>query len=345
MDLKEDAGPTLKDLADAAGLSVAAVSKVLNNREGVSALNRRRVMRLAEEMGYRGRGGRPQVRPPIDGVTIVTLDRYVTNNTFYSEIVAGVLEEARAAELPADIRIVASAAIAAGDVGQLWRERPKAAILVGLDRREIIDAVCAEEIPAVIVNGMDRTMRLSSVSPDNHFGGWAATRHLLDLGHRDIVHVTHTHRESIKRRLDGFRDALEEAGIAFRPDRHVLDLGDPNLISIEAESVVGRFLTARDPLPTAFFCVADIVALATIQALQAHGLAVPGDVSVIGFDDLAVAAHATPPLTTMRIDRAELGRVSVRLLMERAAGIKVSVKRIGLGVELVERQSTAVRAR
>ncbi|SHM74184.1 LacI family DNA-binding transcriptional regulator [Roseibium suaedae] len=335
MDHKQ--GPTLKDLAEASGLSIATVSKVLNNRDGASPANREKVLKLAADMGYQARGSKAAVP---ERLTLVMLDRFVTNNTFYNEIVDGVLAEAGNELIATDVRVLASATLCASDIEQLLAESPGPLVLIGIDRRDITEAVHRSATPAVIINGMDRDMNISSVSPDYHFGGWAATSALLDLGHRDIVHVTHPYRESIKRRLDGFRDALEEAGIAFDPDRHLLDLGDPNLVSIEARASIERFLDKRGSVPTAFFCVADIVALAAIQALKGRGLSVPEDVSVIGFDDLSIGAHSNPPLTTVRIDRQQLGRKAVRLLLERWSQADTSVERINMGVRLITRQSS-----
>ncbi len=338
MQIEDKLGPTLKDVADAAGVSVTAVSKVLNNRGGVSAASREKVLRIAEELGYRGRSGRPSAA--IDRLTVVTLDRYVTNNPFFNEIIEGALDAAGAEGIPTEVSVVTSASLADGSV-DLWRSPPGAAILVGLDRRDVIDRVCAAGVPAVIVNGMDRDMRISSVSPDYHFGGWAATRHLLDLGHRSIAHVTHPHRESLKRRFDGFRDALEEAGIGFDPAVHLLDVGHPDMISIDARPIIERFLAGPGRGVTALFCVADIVALGAVRAAESLGLDVPGDLSVVGFDDLAIGAHSTPPLTTVRIDRRDLARIAVQTLIERIAQGRSAVRRINVGVELVLRESTA----
>ncbi|MGA1834523.1 LacI family DNA-binding transcriptional regulator [Rhizobium wenxiniae] len=336
MDLKDDVGPTLKDIAEAAGISVTAVSKVLNNRGGVSVGNRERVLKIVEDLGYRGRGGKSSAP---DRVAIVMLDRYVTNNAFFSEIVDGVLEAAEMNGIVADVSVVTSERIAAGHDTKLWEGSPHGSILIGLDRKEAIDLVQRAGIPSVIVNGMDRSMRISSVSPDYHFGGWAATQRLLELGHRDIVHVTHPHRESIKRRLDGFRDALEEFGICFDPRNHVLDLGNADLISVNARAVIEQFLAERQTLPTALFCVADIVAIAAIQATRGLGYSVPDDISVIGFDDLSIGAHSSPPLDTVRIDRRQLGRIAVKTLVEKLSGGDLAVKRINVGVELVVRES------
>lgn len=330
---------TLKEVAEAAGVSVAAVSKILNNRDGVSAASRKRVLQAVERLGYQPRRSRAG-GASLTTVSLVTLGQYADNNAYYGEIIDAILEQLSQRGISVDVTIVPSSA--AGDIGKsgFWKELSSTAILVGIDRPEILESLREIGCTAVLVNGMDRSMRFSSVSPDYHFGGWAATRHLLDLGHRHIVHITHPYRESVVRRLDGFRDALENAGIDFSPKRHLLDLRSPNFFSIEARDVVDQFLAQTDQRPTAFFCVSDIVAIGAIQAIQAHGLSVPGDISVIGFDGLSVGGHSTPSLSTMRIDRRQLGETAVSLLEERTKTPSMPIKRIGLGVELIRRQST-----
>lgn len=332
--------PTLKDIARAAGLSVAAVSKVINNREGVSQASRERVTRIMIELGYRGRAGK-STPEPLTRARILTLGRYVTNDGFYGDVFAGIIEAGQAQGIAIDI-VIAGETEASSPVSNLSAESFETpALLVGIDSPALIERVVASGSPSVIVNGMDRSMRLPSVSADYHFGGWMATRHLLDLGHRNILHITHPYRETIRRRVDGFRNAIEEAGIHFEPDRHILDLGSPRLLSIEARGKVSEWLAAADRLPTAIVCVNDIVALAAMQEIQARGFTVPDDISVIGFDDLPAGAHASPPLTTMRVDRRELGRLGIRLLVAQAADDTRQIQRIVLAARLIDRQSTA----
>ena len=230
--------PTLKDIAAASGLSVPAVSKVLNDRKGVSAQSRARVLRVIEELGYRGRAGRAAPAGSSGAATLVTIDRYLTSNNFYGEIIRGILEGAAAAGLRIEIDIGSSAGAATAEASMFATKSPSAVVLVGIDSPDIIDRIAALNCPAVIVNGMDSGMRIPSVSPDFYFGGYAATRHLLDLGHRDIVHVTHPYRKSISLRLEGFRDALSDAGIAFDPVRHVFDLKDSLAISLDARPLI-----------------------------------------------------------------------------------------------------------
>ncbi|WP_439510856.1 LacI family DNA-binding transcriptional regulator [Marinimicrobium koreense] len=331
--------PTLRDLADEAGVSVAAVSKVLNNRKGVSMDTRERVLRIARELGYRGRGGR-LAEEKLTSAAIVTLDRYVTNDSFYGEIIQSIVREGETAGIDVSVSVTGSPEGAAHPDTLFPAGPPQAVFLVGIDEPAVVEAVHSLGRPTVIVNGMDRHMRMPSISPDYHLGGWRATRYLLELGHRRIVHVTHPYRESFRRRVDGFRNAIEEAGIVFDPAQHLLDLGSPEAISIRARDVVADYLSIVDECPTAFFCVNDIVALGTVQALQASGRVVPSDVSVMGFDGLSVGAHASPPLTSMQIDRQEVGRAAVRQMHDRVAFPDRPAQRVSIGVELLTRSST-----
>ncbi len=329
---------TLKDIAAEAGLSVAAVSKVLNNRGGVSQASRDRVLKIMEQIGYKGRGGRLNAEPSREA-TVLTLGRYAQNDGFYGEILSGIIEAGAREGIAIDVKVVSDSDCDLPPERLFPATRPKALLLLGIDGPALIDSISGLGIPAVLINGMDRTMRLSGIAPDYHFGGWMATRHLLDLGHREILHITHPYRESIRRRIDGFRNALEESGIDFDARRHILDLGTPTMLGIDAREMIGSYLSRTKQPPTALVCINDIVAIAAIQAVQAHGLSVPDDISVVGFDDLPVGAHSAPPLTTMRVDRRELGRIAVGLLQHE--GETLSAQRVALGTTLVRRGSTS----
>lgn len=332
--------PTLKDIAREAAVSVAAVSKVLNNRPGVGIEARERVLGTAQRLGYRGRGGKADAQDHgLTRAVAVTLDSYVVNDAFYGAILSGLVAAGPEAGIEITIAVLPEAS--PGALRALFPDGPpEALLLVGIDRPDLIDEVVGFRCPAVIVNGMDRTMRLSSVSPDYHFGAWLATRHLLELGHRDILHVTHPFRESIRRRMDGFRNALEESGIAFDANRHILDLGSTGAMTMAAGQQILDHIDARGSIPDALFCVSDIVALGAIQALKMRGLSVPSDVSVAGFDGLPVGAHATPTLTSMETDREDLARIAIQQLTERAEYPNRGITRVTVGVSLKLRQST-----
>jgi DNA-binding LacI/PurR family transcriptional regulator len=327
--------PTLKDIADRAEVSVGAVSKVLNNREGVGSATRDKVLRIAEELGYRGRSGRQHAR-----VFVLTLERYVVNDAFYGDVLNSIGTTGAACGMDVSVSVFRTIEEML-EPGKLPTGHP--ILLVGVDDPFLVDAVAASGVPAVIVNGMDPSMRLPSVAPDYLYGAAMGTRHLLELGHRDIVHVTHPWRESLRRRLAGFRAAFEAEGVAFDPARHILDLGSPANISLSARDVVEQWLAAGNPMPSAFFCVNDLVALGVMQAVQARGLSVPDDVSVIGFDGLSLGNLSAPPLTSVKSDRHALGRIGVDMLAALVADPTAPLQRISVGVELVVRRSTAPR--
>lgn len=342
--MNENTLTTLRDIAEAAGVSVASVSKVLNNRTGVSDESRQKVLALAEQLGYQGRMARAFHRAGIGTTVLIVPAEYYSGSQFYEDIIRGALDEAAASSLNLEVRLVESDA--RNDVKEiddvLQSGGHGAVVAIGLDDRQTIERIAESGLPAVLINGMDRTMRIDTVLPDNWAAGWLATRRLLEAGHREIMHVTLPFRLSMQRRLEGFRQALEEAGIPFDAERHILDLGKMDLPETQAQLAIrqahdsGRL---RDV--TAFFCSMDVVALGVMQGLQSKGFTVPDDFSIVGLDDVAVASRSRPPLTTMRIDRAELGRKGIQLLTNRIANPNDSVARINLGVKLVERATIA----
>lgn len=339
MTAMDNKSATLQDIAKAAGISVASVSKVLNNRPGVSTESRRRVLDIAEGLGYLGRAGKSN-RSSINQVTILTLSRYLSESQFYEDVFQGIVEAAQTQSLDISVRLVPSDGPEIEvDVADILHNHPPSSILLlGLDQPDILDQAAESGVPAIIVNGLDPMMRLSSISPDNRFAGWLATRHLLDAGHREIVYVTLPLRLSLRRRLDGFKDALEGAGIVFDPNRHVIDLGKEKIADFETRTAIDRaFESGRLDDTTAFFCSTDVIALGVLQSLEARGLSVPSDYSVIGFDDITIALHSRPPLTTMRIDRAGLGREGIAMLIDKILNPNTSTRRVATAVQFIER--------
>jgi DNA-binding LacI/PurR family transcriptional regulator len=331
---------TLADVASAAGVSIAAVSKALNEREGVSSVTRDHIVRIANGLGYRKRSARATEQMP-GRIRLITFDRFVSSDRFYDAIVRSITDEAAQAGLEIELQLLHNTdnAVAEG-IAELHRlQAPQALILIGVDMPELLDAVAQLGCPAVIVNGMDKQMRIASVSPDYHSGGWLATRHLIDAGHRDIVHVTHPHRISLQQRLAGFRDALEEAGIMFDATRHVIDIRSKQLLGTETRQVMESYLAGGKPACTAFFCASDMIALGVMQALTAAGYKVPQDFSIVGFDDLAVCTLSTPALTSLAVSRDQLGRIAIRMLLEQVGNPAQPVRRISTGVRLVGRDS------
>lgn len=339
---------TLRDIADAAGVSVAAASKVLNNRGGVSEENRQRVLAAADKLGYQGRSARAFQRAGVGSAAIVIPAAHYSDSLFYEDIIRGVLEECQAGGLSVEVRLVTpSAEGGQAEIDDILADPDGGAVVaIGLDDTGLISRIANAGVPAVLINGMDRSMRIDCVLPDNWSAGWLATQQLLAAGHRNIVHVTLPHRLTMQRRMEGFGTAMTEAGLGFDPARHVLDLGQMGFAETQARAAIiaahkaGRLLDV-----TAFFCSSDMVAFGVMQGLQSLGFSIPEDFSIIGIDDVALAGSSRPPLTTMRIDRAELGRAGAQLLLARITNAARGTVRMNMGVDLVTRATIAAPRR
>ncbi len=342
-DNRRGAKTRLSDIAAAAAVSVSTVSRALSGAPGISGDLRRRVIEIAGHLGYDRLPAERDAGPaaPIGSVTVVTCRQYITDsaNDFYSAILEGV--RGSCAELGIGLRshlLDLNAPDLAGCARALENISCEGVLLLGLDEQPFLDVVRRAHVPAVIVSGDDPEMQLDSVSPAFRSGANLATRHLIELGHRKIVHVNAMRRSTCRKRLDGFMDALRAAGIPYRDDM-VLDF--PSY----AADVVEETMTLRlrtSPLDaTAVCCVTDSAAMGIISALRNAGYSVPGDISVIGFDDMPVSQFFSPGLTTIHVARETIGRTAVERLLARVGDPGAPAWRVELGGHLVERESVA----
>ena len=201
-----------------------------------------------------------------------------------------------------------------------------------------LEQLRAANIPLVVIDPVNPPPPdLPSVGATNWAGGLAATEHLLGLGHRRIGAIAGPGDYLCSRaRTDGYRSALERAGIRFDPA--LVRNGD-----FEHEGGFvrgGELLDLADP-PSAIFAGSDQHAFGLYEAARQRGLRVPQDLSVIGFDDLPVARWVSPPLTSVRQPLAEMGRAAAQMLDELIDGLPLGTNRVELSTELIVRESTA----
>lgn len=170
-------------------------------------------------------------------------------------------------------------------------------------------------IPVVLVDRVAGRQRLCSVAVNDRLGGQMAAAHLLDMGHRRIAFVGGPSSiQQVADRQRGATDAILEAG--GQPD-DLLVLETPSLRLPDGQMAGEKLATMTpDQRPTAVFCANDLLALGVLQEMTLHGLAVPGDVAIVGYDDIQYAAGAAVPLSSVRQPRVELGRTAARLLFE-----------------------------
>ncbi|MBA2382272.1 MAG: LacI family DNA-binding transcriptional regulator [Chloroflexi bacterium] len=325
---------TIAFIAEAAGVSVPTVSKVINGRSDVAAETRRRVEAAIVEHGYqRSAGARP--RAPLLEVIFHELE-----SEWALEIVRGVERVAGQHQLA----VVLSEMQGRRTPGRGWIEgvlarRPTGVIAVFSDLSDALRAqLSTRGIPYVVVDPTGEPLHdTPSVGATNWNGGLTATRHLLGLGHRRIAVIGGPEWILCSRaRIDGYRAAMDEAGVGV----------DPAFIShgkfhVEEGIETGRALLGLPNRPTAIFAGNDLQALGVYQAARELRLHIPEDLSVVGFDDLPVAQWVSPPLTTVRQPLIEMATAAAEMVLAIAAGEEPAQMRVELSTELVIRESTA----
>jgi LacI family transcriptional regulator, galactose operon repressor len=325
---------TMAVIAAAADVSVPTVSKVLNGRGDVAAETRVRVESALGELGYaRTSRRKPQSVRLIDLVC-----------TEFSPWAAEIIRGASAAALAANCRIAVTAVTDDADVDHWLRSltasRTDGVILVLTELSHAHrNRLATLQVPVVIVDPVGQPdTEVLTVGAANWAGGLAATEHLLELGHRRIGTITGSPAVLCSQaRLDGYRAALERVGLGLDPD--LVRTGDFHYQS--ALTAASDMLELPDP-PTAIFAASDVQAMGVYEAARQHGLRLPQDLSVVGFDDVPMAQWMSPPLTTVRQPLAEMATLATQTLLEGATtGLQ---NRVELATSLVVRSSTQAAA-
>ncbi len=326
--------PTIAGIAAEAGVSAPTVSKVINGRSDVSLATRQRVEAVIREHGYE-RSKRSGRSAPLIEVIFHELE-----SDWALEIIKGVEQVAR----ENDLAVVLSEMQGRRTPGRRWidgvlERRPIGVIAVMADLSEGQRALLeSRNIPLVVVDPTGEPLHdTPSIGASNWSGGLAATRHLLGLGHRRIAVIGGPESVLCSRaRMDGYRAAMDGAGIPVDPD--LVRCGNFHVDEGIAE---GRILLGLPTPPTAVFAGNDLMALGVYQAAREARLHIPEDLSVVGFDDLPVAAWVGPPLTTVRQPLVQMAVAGARLALRLARGEQPSQTRVELATELVIRESTA----
>jgi LacI family transcriptional regulator, galactose operon repressor len=326
---------TLAVIAAEAGVSLPTVSKVVNGRPDVAPTTRARVEQLLDQHQYRRNGQRSQRRSGLIDLVFKGLD-----SPWAVEILRGV-EEWGAEHSTA----IAVSSVRHGNARPVsWTSaiaghHTDGVILVDTTLTSAqVGQLRGAGIPLVVIDPANTPPQdIPSVGATNWAGGFAATEHLLSLGHRRIGAITGPADMLCSlARLDGYRSALERAGVAADPD--LLRYGD-----FEHEGGFARAVQLLDlpDRPTAIFAGSDQQAFGVYEAARQRGLRIPDDLSVVGFDELPVSRWASPPLTTVRQPLTEMGSTAARMLGELIEGGPLRTNRVELSTELCIRESTA----
>lgn len=307
----------MSDVAARAGVSHQTVSRVVNGHRNVAPQTRERVQRAIRELGYRPNSA---ARALVTGSTR-TLGFVTVNISQYGpgQTLVGLERAARAAGYSLSVAVLDEAtADAMRDAVDRFAAQSVDAVLALATYDDAVEALHHVHVPLPLVTVQSGgAVEEPAVGVDQVAGARRATRHLLDLGHRTVHHVTGpADSKEARDRIEGWRTELAAAGA---PVPGCL----PGDWTPSSGYAAGRRLAERKRAGedvTAVFLANDQMALGLLAALHEEDLRVPGDVSVVGFDDLPEAPYLTPPLTTVRQDFAELGRRAVELVLARLAG-------------------------
>lgn len=328
--------PTIHDVAHAAGVSVATVSKAINGRDGVAPATLSHVLSVVDELGYESSLVATSMRRRRTGVIGVLVAEF---EPFALQLLQGVSSALQGTEY--DVLAYAGSVSAGEHRG--WERRSLSRLGGTLIDGAIVvtptSTPTEASVPIVAIDPHEGPDGPSTVSVINVDGARAATEHLISLGHRRIGHLRgRTDLISAQQREEGYRIALGAAGIPF----------DPALVADggyrAADSTVGAHaLLDLADAPTAVFAANDLSAIEMIRVAAERGLRVPEDLSVIGFDDIPDAASHVPQLSTVRQPLTEMGAAAVRVLLSMLQGGRREDVR--MPAELRARQSTASPSR
>lgn len=331
----------IQDVARVAGVSTATVSRALSNPDMLAKATRDSVFEAIEQTGYRVNQAARNLRKQRSGAVLILVPNL--GNPFFSQILAGinsVLAESEFSVLIAD----SSEKRQKGKLADFFMDS-RVDGMISLDGDLTADEIRrfdpgAGANPVVFACEWVDGVSVPSVRVDNAMGAQLAVRHLYDLGHRKIAHVTGPEANVLTReRRAGMQAERRRLGLETRPEWIIR--GD---FSVQSGLEAAQKVFAMQDRPTAVFCASDEVAFGLISGLQGLGLRVPDDISVVGFDDIDLAQVFVPKLTTIRQDRQRIGARAAELLLEQLNAsdqtARVPPEPEVLGVELVAREST-----
>ena len=329
---------TIQEVAARAGVSRAAVSKVIRNAYGVSPRMRERVQSAVDELGYRPRVSARSMR---GSSYTIGIDLPDLNNTFFTQLVNG----ATSALADTGYQLIIAPAAPGYDLGQrsveALADRQVDGIIVVSAR---VSAQWLEnlstQVPLVMLGRHDDSANYDTVVCDDYLGAQLVVRHLYQLGHRRIVHLTEN--EVVYRlsgfphayRLEGYKNTMRELGLSDK-----IEVARVSETSQEAAARATRDILVNATTPVGIFAAHDVLALGALEAITNLGMDA-SQASVVGFDDVQIAAHSRISLTSVNQSGMYMGETCIRLLMERISGRTEAVHEV-VAPHLMTRGSTS----
>ena len=334
---KEGRDVTITDVAKEARVSHATVSRVINNKDNVRPATRQRVLKTMEKLGYQVNF---QARTLAGGSSkVIGLLVHGLGNPYIGEVTSGIDEECNRAHY--DMMLYTTRREQSKEAGyaNLLMKGVTDGLLIILPQHpdNYLTYLREKAFPYVLVDHRGEDDQDTSVICNNFKGAYKAVEHLLELGHRRIACITGTaESHSAQERLKGYRRALLDHGVMVDPAW--IARGD--FMQLGGYHAASRLLDRDDGGITAVFACSDLMAFGCIDAARERGLAVPENLSIIGFDDIPQAGYMHPALTTVHQPLSEMGRVATRMLLDKIQRPDQLPQKIELPTNLIVRQTT-----
>lgn len=334
---------TIRDVAERAQVSTATVSFVLNNNpnEAISDKVKKRVLEAAAALSYHPSAtaaGLKRKHTHNVGLIFYKEDDAIANQ-FYSYVVQGAVKEAVERDYNLLFSFMGSSYTGFNDLPKVIRERNVEGVLfIRQTLPKMIRDLQSFGLPIVAIDNTPRIKGIDSLQIDNRLGAGLAAAHLVELGHRRLAFLGPVEAPpSVEERAEGFTERATSFGA---PKPQLISAAEFNFDAAYA-ATLKALKTKGKPPPTAIFCANDLMAAGALRAAREAALHVPRDLSVIGFDDIAMSRYTDPPLTTIGVVKEHLGRRAMGLLIERIQGSTAKTQAELAPVSLVLRSSTA----
>jgi DNA-binding LacI/PurR family transcriptional regulator len=334
-------GVSLKDVAQRAGVSVKTVSNVVNNYPHVTPQMRAKVQQVIDDLGYRPNLTARHLRKGRTGIIAFAVPEL--GNPYFAELAGAVIDAAARHDYTVLVDHTAGLRERELLVSQEFRSHVIDGLILSPIHLENADLIGRQETsPLVLLGEREYDAPYDQIAIDNVAAARVAVRHLLDLGRRRIAFLgsrTGRERRPAHLRLRGWREELTAAGQA--PDETLVVATDGYGRADGAAAMA--LLLERGERPDAVFAYNDLIAIGAMRTLTDHGLKVPDDVAVVGFDDIEEGRYGAVTLTTISPDKQAIAELAVDRLVERLAGKAVpEPRRIRAGYRLIARESTAI---
>ena len=326
---------TIKDVAKLAGVAVSTASYALSGKKKISEQTKQKVLEAARQLNYQKNGFASDLKKSKTNTVALILSDL--SGPYYSEIIKGLQDVV----VQNEYDLIASSSFGGSDsaaVKFLKEKRVDGAVVFAHNiPDEILLQSAREGFPIVVIDRTIKSEHIISVEVDNFHGGFMATKHLIEHGHKEIGFVsgpTNSYDNSL--RFNGYLKALSDSNLEYKSMWNI-----SGGFTREGGYRATKMILSQKTMPTAIFFANDEMALGGIKAFEENAIRVPQDLSIIGFDDIQILEYAKPRLTTIKQPKYEMGALSGHLLFQALSGVETE-SNYKLSAELVKRETVKI---